>query len=53
MINSVIDIDVTKEEGRMLMAALATLTTESRKGETPGEVIEYLNKLKDKMYNNE
>tara|TARA_R110000823_G_scaffold301235_2_gene422142 strand:+ start:420 stop:545 length:126 start_codon:yes stop_codon:yes gene_type:complete len=37
------------EEGKMLMAALAKITTESQTDKTPCDVLEQLNELKDKM----
>tara|TARA_R110002012_G_scaffold94275_1_gene228318 strand:+ start:1388 stop:1543 length:156 start_codon:yes stop_codon:yes gene_type:complete len=42
-------INTETEEGKMLMAALAKITTESQTDKTPYEVLEQLNKLKDKM----
>jgi hypothetical protein len=44
------DIDTSTKEGKYLMAALAALTTESRRNQTPWEVLADLTILKDKMY---
>lgn len=43
------EINTETEEGKMLMAALAKITTESQTDKTPYEVLEQLTKLKDKM----
>ena len=50
MINDLNDIDISTEEGKMLMAALAKITTESQTDKTTGQVIAQLNELKDHMY---
>lgn len=50
MIIDIKEIDTTTEEGRMLMAALAKITTESQTDKTPYEVLIQLNVLKDKMF---
>jgi hypothetical protein len=44
------EINTETEEGKMLMAALAKITTESQTDKTPYEVLEQLQKLKDEMY---
>jgi len=44
------DINTETEEGKMLMAALAKITTESQTDKTPYEVLEQITKLKDEMY---
>ena len=44
------DINTETDEGKMLMAALAKLTTESQTDKTPDEVLEQVRKLKDEMY---
>lgn len=49
MIIDLNDINTETEEGKMLMAALAKITTESQTNKTPYEVIEQLNELKEKM----
>ena len=49
MITELEQINTETEEGKMLMAALAKITTESQTDKTPYEVLEQLNKLKDKM----
>lgn len=41
------------DEGRLLLAAVAIITTESRTLNTPYEVIESIIELKEKMYSNE
>jgi hypothetical protein len=50
MITEINQINTKTEEGKMLMAALAKITTESQTDKTPYEVLEQLNKLKDKMF---
>ena len=49
MITELEQINTETEEGKMLMAALAKITTESQTDKTPYEVLEQLNELKDKM----
>ena len=49
MITELEQINTKTEEGKMLLAALAKITTESETDKTAYEVIEQLNKLKDKM----
>ena len=49
-ITDVGEIDPSKEEGKLLMAALAIITTECRTDKTPWEVIEELKKLCEIMY---
>ena len=49
MITELEQINTETEEGKMLMAALAKITTESQTDKTPYEVLEQLNKLKDNM----
>lgn len=44
------DINTETLEGRLLMAALAKITTESQRDKTPWQVIEQLNELKRHMY---
>jgi len=44
------EINTETEEGKMLMAALAKLTTESQTDKTPDEVLEQVQRLKDEMY---
>lgn len=44
------DINTSTPEGRLLMAALAKITAESQRDKTPFEVIDQLNELKAKMY---
>jgi SepF-like predicted cell division protein (DUF552 family) len=44
------DINTETEEGKMLMAALAKITTESQTDKTPYEVLEQITELKDEMY---
>lgn len=43
-------INDSKTEGRLLMAALAIITTESRTTETPDQVMESISKLSNDMY---
>ena len=44
------EIDTKTEQGKMLLAAIAKITTESQTDKTPNEVLGQLNKLKHKMY---
>ena len=49
MITDLNKIKVDTDEGKLLMAAIAKITTESQTDKTPNEVIEQLNELADKM----
>lgn len=49
MITSLNQIDTSSEEGKLLIAAIAKITTESQTDKTPDEVITQLNVLKDLM----
>jgi len=49
MITDLNQINTGTEEGKMLLAALAKITTESQTDKTPYEVLDQLNELKDKM----
>ena len=49
MITELEQINTNIEEGKMLLAAIAKITTESQTDKTPYEVIEQLNKLKELM----
>jgi hypothetical protein len=53
MTQDINDFDYTINEGRLLLAALAVITTECRTNKTPYEVIEELNKLAEHMFRNE
>mgnify|MGYP001129284982 CR=1 FL=1 len=44
------DINTETEEGKMLIAALAKITTESQTDKTPYEVLEQITKLKDEIF---
>ena len=50
MIQDLNQINYTINEGRLLMAALAIITTECRTNKTPNEVISELNQLADDMF---
>ena len=50
MINDLNEISIKSFEGRLLMAALAKLTTESQTDKTPYEVIGQLNLLANEMF---
>ena len=50
MITDFIKINTEHEEGKLLMAALAKITTESQTDKTPNEVMKQLNDLRDKMF---
>ena len=49
MITELNQISTDTDEGKLLMAALAKITTESQTDKTPDEVIKQLNKLAEKM----
>jgi len=49
MITDLNNIDTSTKEGRLLMAALAKITTESQTDKTPNQVLAQLNKLVTKM----
>ena len=53
MINDLNEISIESSEGRLLMAALAKITSESQTDKTPNEVIGQLNLLADKMFTKE
>ena len=44
------DINTEVEEGRLLIAALAKITTESQTDKTPMEVLDQVVELKDLIY---
>ena len=44
------EINTKTEEGKLLVAALAKITTESQIDKTPYEVLEQVTKLKDEIY---
>ncbi len=48
--NCINQINIDCEEGKLLIAALAMLTTESRLTQTPDEVLEEVSKLKEQIY---
>lgn len=50
MITDLNDINTGSEEGKLLMAALAMITTTVHRDKEPGQVIEMLNELAGKMY---
>jgi hypothetical protein len=50
MITEVNQIDTSTEEGKMLMAALAIITTEIHTDKTPDEVIRKIHNLKHWMF---
>jgi hypothetical protein len=53
MIQDLNEINYSINEGRLLMAALAVITTECRTNKTPYEVIDELNKLSEHMFRSE
>jgi len=53
MIQDLNEINYQITEGRLLMAALAVITTECRTNKTPYEVIDELYKLAEHMFRNE
>jgi hypothetical protein len=50
MIQTLNEINYQNNEGRLLMAALAIITTELRTNKTPEEVISELNQRADDMF---
>jgi hypothetical protein len=50
MITDLNEINYSINEGRLLMAALAIITTECRTNKTPNEVINELNQRADDMF---
>lgn len=50
MIQDLNEINYSINEGRLLMAALAIITSECRTNKTPNEVINELNNRADKMF---
>lgn len=52
MIKDINEINTGTEEGQLLMAAMAKITTESQTDKTPGEVLTQLQDLKGEMYGN-
>ncbi len=53
LIKTIDDIDTSNDYGKLLMAAIAKITTESQTDKTPDQVIQQLNDLSSKMYENE
>jgi len=49
MIKTLKEINTGSDEGRLLLSAIAKITTESQTNKTPDEVINQLNILADKM----
>jgi len=52
MIETINDIDSSTEEGRLLIAALAKITTESQTDKEPDEVLSQVSKLAGDISNN-
>jgi hypothetical protein len=50
MIKKVKDIKLNTTEGKLLLTAIAKITTESQTDKTPDEVVDQLNILSEKMY---
>ena len=50
MISTLQEINYQTDEGQLLMAALAIITTELRTNKTPDEVIKELNELSKHMF---
>jgi len=46
-------IDTSTKEGRLLMAAIAVITSESRTSSTPNEVLTHIIELSKKMYDDD
>lgn len=47
--NDIRKIDTSSEDGKMLLAAVAKITTESQTNKTPNQVMRQITKLKNKM----
>ena len=47
---SISEIDTSHEHGKLLLAALAKISTESQTDKTPDQVLRQLNKLSKKMF---
>lgn len=43
-------INLETEDGKMLLAAIAKISTESQTNKTPNQIISQLNKLKNHMF---
>lgn len=43
------EIDTTTEEGKMLLAAIAKISTESQTNKNPNQIMGQVNTLKNKM----
>lgn len=50
MITSISDINTDNEQGKMLLAAIAKITTESQTDKQPDEVVAQLNELSSAMF---
>lgn len=48
--NDLNKINTKTEQGKMLLAAVAKITTESQTNKTPDQVLRQLTKLKNKMF---
>lgn len=44
------EINTGTEEGKLLIASLAKISTESQTDKTPDEILEQITKLKDEIY---
>lgn len=53
MITDLNEINVDSPEGKLLLAALAVITTECRQDKTPDNVIAELNELSAEMFKDE
>ena len=49
MITDINQINTKIEEGKILLAAIAKIITESQTDKTPHQILEQLNELKDKV----
>lgn len=49
MITDINQIDTKTEQGKLLLAAIAKITTESQTDKTPNEILSQLHKLVDNM----
>jgi hypothetical protein len=52
-INNINDINTNNIEGKLLLAALAKISTESQTNKTPDEILEQINILALKMFTDE
>lgn len=50
MITCISQINTSTQEGKLLLASIAKITTESQTNKTPDEVLQQVNDLSEKMF---